>query len=366
MRGRGVIITCLLGGVWLLAIGCQSEAKPGVEARKPLAVQTMAVERRDLPVVVEAVGRLMADREVVLAAEVGGVVKSYAADVGDRVRTGQELVTIDPADYRLALSEARAGLASAEAQYDAAAKAFERSRQLLPRKVISQDVFDRAEAEYKAAKAAMVRTRALVDIAASRLTKTSVRAPFDGLISARHVELGQTAAPGTPLLGLVDLSVMRVKIHLAEGDYVHLGPEDPVRVAVEAYPGREFKGRVDRIGIKADPMTNTFGVDVVVDNQDSFLKAGLTARVRLTVRVIPAAVLIPQSAVLYREDRREVFVASAGGRAEKRTVSLGRKDGDSIQILTGIEAGERLIVTGGQYLAPGDRIVATPRTAGGS
>lgn len=349
-----LLIPALL--VAFMSGACLPEKENKVPEKKPVSVTVMDVKTRDLPLNVEAVGRLNANREVTLAAEVGGVIKSYTVDVGDEVKLDQEVVKIDPTDYRLALNEARAGLASARAGLDAAEKAFKRTRQLLPRKVISQDAFDRSEAEYKSARAAAARARALVDISRERLGKTSITAPFPGLIAARHIEIGQTVSPGMPAMKLVDLSLMRVKLHVAEKDYVNLDFEDPVAIILEAFPEKKYQGRIDRIGIQADPGTNTFEVDILVENPNLELKAGLTARVRIITRIIPQAVLIPQSAVLYRENRREVFIVGPDGKAIPRNVELGINLGAEVQIISGLEAGDRLITAGGQYLEAGDSL----------
>lgn len=350
---KAIVIAALAA---CLCLACSPKDKSEVPAEKPVAVKVQTIEARDLPLVVEASGRLAANREVVLAAEVGGVVAEYRAEVGDSVEKGQVLVVIDPTDYKLALNEATAGLASAQAQLEAARNTYNRSQNLLPRKVISQESFERAEAEYKAARATVARVKAQVDIAEQRLAKTEITAPFSGLISARTVELGQTLAPGTPVMGVVDLSEMRVKVYVAERDYVGVDQSDPVSVTVEAYPGRTFKGRIDVIGVKADPQTNTFAVEVLVDNPELVLKAGLSARMRIVTNVIKDAILIPQSTVLYREDRREVFVAAADNTAQPRTVTLGRNKGSDVEILDGLKPGDRLIVVGGQYLKAGSPV----------
>ena len=165
---------------------------------------------------------------------------------------------------------------------------------------------------------------------------------------------------------LVDLDAVRVLIHLTERDYVHLDRSDPLTVAMEASPESVFKGRIDRIGIKADERTNTFDVEILVDNPNLFLKAGMTARVRVTTAVIPGAIMIPQSAVLYRQDRREVFVAGSDQKAEVREIELGRSEGAVVQVLKGLIAGDRLVVTGGHYLKSGDRIMISASKQAGT
>ena len=229
----------------------------------------------------------------------------------------------------------------------------------LPQKVISEELFERNKMEYKAAKAALTQARARVDIAKERVRKTKIVAPFSGLIANRKVEHGQTVIAGVPVVTLVDLDYVRVKIHLTETDYIRVDRDDPVLVTLEAFPEKHFIGRIDRIGVKADERTNTFDVEILIKNPDLILKAGLTGRVRITADIIPNAILIPQSAVLYKEKTREVFVADSNNRAQSRVIKLGKTKGSQIQVLEGLAPGDKLIVTGGQYLESGDTIIVS-------
>ena len=240
---------------------------------------------------------------------------------------------------------------------DATEKTFRRAKELLPQKAISKDSFEKAEAEYKSAQASITHIKVVIDIAKERLNKTKINAPFAGLISARKVEIGQTVSPGQPLMTLVDLNTMRVKVYPAEKDYVHLDQYDPVSLTIEAAPESKFKGRIDRVGIMADERTNTFDVEILVDNPDVYLKAGMTARVKITTAVIRNAILIPQSTVLYRKDRKEVFVVNSEQMAEARQIELGRSEGAQVRILKGLRPGDNLVITGGQYLKSGDRVM---------
>lgn len=327
------------------------------EAKRPIPVRVMLVESQALQLVVESIGRLMPNREVTLSSEIGGVVEKYMADTGDAVKKDQILLRIDPTDYRLALKEAEANLAMAQSRLELAAKTYERSKTLLPREVITPEDFDRVEVEYLTARASLKRVEVLVDIAKERLKKTRIHSPFSGLIAERLIEIGQTVGAGQPVMTLLDLNPMRVKIYLAEQDYVQLERDDPVRIIVEAYPGEVFSGRIDRIDIKADERTNTFGIEILLKNSNLMFKAGMTARVGITINTIPDTILIPQSTVLYKKDRKQVFVVGKDRRAELRLVELGRSKDDRIQITKGLLPGDQLIVTGGQYLKSGDSIL---------
>ncbi len=327
---------------------------------KPVPVQIMTIQPRDMPIFVEAVGRLFPERIVTLSAQIPGEISRYYGDVGDQVATGELLAKIKPTDYELALAEAQSNLVAARARLSATRNAYNRFEKLLPRKVVSQDTFDKVELEYKTALAQEAQAMALVDIAEERIKKTAITAPFSSLVAVRHIEIGQMIGVNDPVMTLIDLSRVRVKVFLSEKDFVHVDRSDAVTVTIEAYPDRTFSGRIDRLDVKADAMTNTFGIEILIDNKDLLLKAGLTARVRLTVDIIPDAILIPQNAVLFRENGTEVFIVDKNHAARSRTVEPGLTQGDLIRIVKGLKRGDKLIIKGQNYVKPGNGITINP------
>jgi len=346
----------MLAGLVVLT-GCNPQEKEKVVQSKPRSVSIAAVESHNLPIVVNSVGRLVPNREVVLSSQVSGIVQAYSVDTGDAVTANKMVVALDPTDYQLGLSEAKANLFSASARYAAAKNSFQRAEQLLPEKVITTEVYDKIEAEYKATQAAVSQAEAAVDINQRRLDKTVIKAPFDGLVTSRLVEVGQNINIGEPVMAIADMQSMRVKIHINEQDYVYLDKDDAITVLVEAYPNASFSGLVDRVGVKADPNTNTFEVEILVANPNLVFKAGLTATVNITIDEIEDAIMIPQSCVLFRKNRKEVFVVTDGDKASVREVKLGRADGSSVRIVKGLTPGDKIVTTGSQYLKDGDRVV---------
>jgi RND family efflux transporter MFP subunit len=352
---RFVISVILVIALFLSFIA--ADAKEKVDAIPPVSaavpIETITVQSQDLPVVIETVGRIRPDREVLVSAEIPGKIESYRADVGDRVTKDQILVQIEPADYRLALREAEANLSAALIHFSAARKAYKRFQTLLPKKVISQDNFDKIEAEFEAAQARKEQAEAGAAITRERLTKADIRAPFSGMVAGRHIEKGQWVAAGMPVMNILDLSRVRARVFLTEKDFVHIDREDPVEIVAEVYPGRLWKGSIDRIDIEADTMTNTFGVEILVDNPATILKAGMSVRTSITAFVLRDIILIPQNVVIFRDRGTEVFIVGDDGKAEVRAVKLGRRNGNLIQVTEGLGVGDRLIVKGQNYVKPG-------------
>ncbi len=350
-----IIATCLI-----TLPGCSPPEKSETIREKPHMVRIEKIIECDLPVTVSAVGRLIPNREVVISSQVAGIVAAYKADVGSKILKGNSLVQLDPTDHRLVLDEARANLLSARANLAAAANAFKRARQLLPENVITPEAFDKFEAGYKTSGARAVQLETAVNMAQRQLDKTNINAPFGGYVTRRFVEIGQNIAVGEPVMAMADMKTMRIKVHLNERDYVHLDKDDPVTVRIEAYPASLFPGKVDKIGIKADPLTNTFEVEILVENPGIILKAGLTARVSIRTDILRDAIMIPQSCVLFREDRKEVFIIENKDTAANREIELGRTQGARVRIIKGLVSGDTLVVTGSQYLRSGDKVTIAP------
>ena len=346
--------------VFILVLGCRPPEANETFKEKLRSVKVSAVASRNLPVVVQAVGSLAPNREVAVSAQVAGTIMAYNARVGDKVGAGQWLVKLDATDYILGRNQAEAALKAVQARMAMAQSSYDRAKSLLPDRAITPEMFDRTEAEYKSAQASEAQLKAALDITNRQIEKTVIEAPFSGYVTQRLVEIGQSIHPGEVVMALADMENMRVRVFLNEQDYVLLDANDPVTVTVEAFADRSFKGVVDTIGIKADPRTNTFLVEILVPNPQNALKAGLTARVALQVEVIEDAILIPQNTVLFREDRREVFVVESEGQAVARQVLLGRTDGALIRILDGLAPGDRLVTSGGQYLKTGDKVIVVP------
>jgi len=357
MKNRLIMAGLLAGLVALTRCNPQKNEKDVKST--PRSVNIAEVESHNLPIVISSVGRLLPNREVVLSSQVSGIVQAYNADTGDAIKANTIVVALDPTDYQLALREAKANLLSVRARYAAAKNSFMRAVKLLPEKVITTEAYEKIEAEYKSSQAAVSQVEAAVDINQRRLDKTVIKAPFDGLVTSRLVEKGQNINIGDPVMAIADMQSMRVKIHVNERDYVYLDKDDEVAVLVEAYPDASFSGQVDRIGVKANPNTNTFEVEILVANSNLVFKAGLTATVNITIDEIEDTIMIPQNCVLFRKNRKEVFVVADGNRAEVREVELGRVDGSSVRIVKGLAPGDKLVTTGSQYLKDGDSVVMT-------
>lgn len=290
--------------------------------------------------VVEAV------RQSVVAAQVPGAIVALEVQAGDRVRAGQTLARIDARTAEQTASASDAQVRSAQAMLDLARKDFERQKQLFDRQYISEAALERAESQYKATQAQASALLAQAGAARTQSGLHVVRAPFAGVVAEVPVALGDMALPGKPLLTLYEPGALRVTAALPQS----LLGSSQAGIKVE-FPGlpqaqRWFEPAADQVQWlpTVDAATHTVQLRVKLPAAQPGLVPGLFARVWLPTAAsgAPARLYVPASAVLRRAELTGVYVVDAQGAAVLRQVRLGRAQGGSVEVLSGVSAGERV------------------------
>jgi len=336
----------------LLSIGgCGAAAHADDSARQAASEATTAVRVApaalvERPVEVRAAGALEARATADLAFQVGGRVARVAVDEGDAVTRGAVLAALDPTDYALALRQT-------ELQAQRTADELRRARPLLDAGSIAPNDFERLVTAARQAEVAR-------DLAAKRLRDATLTAPFDGVVAAKRTEVGASAAPGVTAFTLVALDEVQVRVGVPEADVGALRPGQPARVELAAL-GRAVRGRVQLVGVSADPASRTYTVKVAVPNADRALRAGMVASVAIATGVSRRVVAVPVTAVARDpEGAPRVYLLDAGGRrARARRVTVGAPlAGGAVEIVDGIAAGEPVIVAGQQRVRDGARVAA--------
>ncbi|HSQ29141.1 MAG TPA: efflux RND transporter periplasmic adaptor subunit [Gemmatimonadaceae bacterium] len=338
-------------------------------AASVLALATMACARADasaandadtaaaVPVVIETVtpstrawsttasGIVQANTSVDVAFQVPGKVVAVGPDEGQSVRAGQEIASIDPTDYRLAVEQA-------SAQADRAARDRDRNQPLLASGGIAPADMDHLESGARQSAAA-------ADLAKKRLADTHLTAPISGIIARRAVEVGATVSPGQPAFTIVDLDPVRVRIGVPEADVGHVTEGAPATVHIPALDA-SFVGRVSLIGVVADPTTRSYTVEVSVPNPARRLRAGMVAEATITTGQKTTATMVPASAVLHDGGVNGTTIVYLldrdDARVHARRVTTGAAHGDSLEISSGIAANDQVVVAGQQRLREGARV----------
>jgi membrane fusion protein (multidrug efflux system) len=254
--------------------------------------------------------------------------------------------------------------AEAREAIDRARRELSRIRSLKERSAASQSRLDEAETELRQAQARLAAADAQRGLAERALRDASVAAPFAGLLARRYVSVGDFVSAGQPLFDLVALDPIEVEFHLTERDSGRVSLGVPVEVRVTPFPDEMFPATVHVVSPRIDPATRTLRVKARLENRDGRLRPGLFARADLGVAEREGVPMLPEEAVLQRSDGAVVFVLRDDGRVERRGVRTGSFVEGFVEAVSGVRAGERVVVRGQSRLVDG--LAVDVREADGS
>jgi len=362
---RIVLWTSLIAASAALVAGCHSGESAATQST-PETVEARVVEtmQRQVPLSLGSTGTVQAKQSAVLSAQVMSRIQQVLVHEGDSVRAGQTLVVLDDAAMRSSVEQAQAGVkaaqsAQAAAQTNAslAASTLDRYKQLDAQKSVSPQELDEVSRRAEAAAANLEAVRAQTDVARAQengartmLSYTHLIAPFAGVITARMADPGTMAAPGVPLLKIEQAGSLQLDASVDEsaiGD-VHKGMKVPV--TIDGASSASLAGTVAEIVPAADPSSHSFLVKIDLPSS-SLLRSGMygTAKFPKGAR---QALLIPRSAVAARGSLSCAYVLDSQGIAQLRYLTLGAAQGELVEVLSGVSAGEKLVD------APSDRDLA--------
>lgn len=350
-----LVLAVVLGGIfgWKYVQQQQSEAQ---RAQTPPStpVETVRIQPQSWRPALTSVGSLRAINGVEVANEVPGVVSQVAFESGQRVSQGDVLI-------RLEDSVDRAALAALEARARLANETFQRYADLLPRNAVSQSQYDEARANYRAAQADVEQQRA-------QLAKKTIRAPFDGVVGLRQVDLGEYLGIGTSIADLNMLDPIHVDYSVPEKQLERVAPGRAIEVRVAAYPGRLFTGETFAVAPSVNASSRTLEVRARLDNADHALRPGMFADVSTLAPETREVLTLPRTALSFNTYGDFVFqvVENDEGQtiAARQQVTTGSARGDEIEILDGLEAGDRVVATGLLRLRDGQPVSVTEQAQG--
>jgi len=338
----------------LAACGEQQETLPSPPNVSNVAapVEVRELSLQDWQGTVRSFGVVEALEEVNVAAELSGTVAAVHVDEGDRVEVGQLLLELDPRKRQLALAQAEQQVQRARAGLEEARLKLQRRRDLAERESVSREILDNAQLAVDAANAAYQQAQAARELAARELADTSIYSPTDGLVDIQAVEAGEPVQAGARLVTLQAVQGLRVHTWVSEADIVNIRAGAHAGVSVSGLPGLEFTARVEWVGVNADPATGNFPVKLILGEDATSLRPGMTATVVLDGVTVEGALLLPESALVDRERRRVVFVVEDGV-ARLREPLLAAGFSNRLRILAGLSAGDLVVVAGQGALLDG-------------
>jgi multidrug efflux pump subunit AcrA (membrane-fusion protein) len=374
-------------------------AENGTNQPPARAIDVEPVKREDVKRTVNVTGTLAAENQVTVSSQAEGVVSRILADLGDRVAANQLLVELDREKLQYNLDQQKAALARSLARYGAsepgrlppsdqtpdvkraaaelnqARRGFERAAELAKRQLVSQQALDDADAvlrtkqaEYDSAvqnvrnmAADIDASNAAVKLAERMLRDASIRAPFDGYVQQRMVSLGELVKEQMPVMQIVRVDPLKVTAEIPEGLAPWVQSGQAVELQVDAYPDRAFTGKVSRISPAVNQQTRAFPFEALVPNPEGLLKPGTFVRVKLTTDHTEQLLTLPYAALQYRYGVNRAFVVT-GDTIVGREVKVGNRLGDRIEILGGVEEGDRVAMTDVDNLADGMKVSLKPET----
>jgi RND family efflux transporter MFP subunit len=371
-----LILSGLLGwSVYQRLAGTDEHKDRKAKGTGPVPVEVSAIEQGPIEGVRVFSGTLQAHAEFVVAPKVSGRIEQLDVDLADVVRRGQVVARLDNDEYVQAVRQAeadlavsQANLAEAESLLKIAERELQRIDKLRERGVSSESQRDTAKADQLAkqahvevTKAQVIRALAELETARIRLGYTRVSAGWRGgndqrVVAERYVDEGETVTANTPLLRIVELNPIEVVIYVTERDYASLEPGQRAELSTDAYPDETFHGEILRISPVFRESTRQAQVELRVDNSRLRLKPGMFVRVMVVMERVADASIVPEQALVRREERSGVFLVSPDGTtAHWHPVQVGIRQGDRVQI-GGEGLSGRVVTLGQQLLDDGSAI----------
>ncbi len=304
-------------------------------------------------------------------ARTSGYIRRWYTDIGARVKAGQTLADIETPELNAQLKQARADEAAAQANYDYAASTAKRWQTMLQTQSVSQQDAETKTSDMQAKRAALEAAQANVARLSELVSYEKVTAPFDGVITARNVDIGTlVTAGGSPglagnpgeLFHIEQTGKLRIFVNVPQNDAAYVSTGTQVSLTTQQYPGRRFAATVARSADAIDPVSRTLRVEIDVDNSNGALMPGAYAQAHLALQTTHPALELPVSALLFRPDAVTVAVVGSDNKVRLQQVTIGRDFGTYVEVATGVTQGDRVIDNPGDAIVDGEavRIASTP------
>jgi len=399
---KRIICLCLSAVMMLSFAGCKKKAEDEVAANATNVTVSVAKEQ-DISNIITYTGELKAAEDASVSSKIAAKIRAIHVDIGDYVQAGTVLATLDGTDYQNAYNQALAGynsavaaynnvangsseqskisvnqaLANAQTAYDNALADYNRQKQLYDIGAISQVAFDACKTQLdtaklaldtaqqnhdltvdvvapgsvKSAQASMESAKAALDTARSNLGNTSITAPISGYVASNNAKIGQMATAGVELFAISNSKSVDVEVNVTASVIPYIEVGTPAKISVKSADIENIEGTVTVASPVKNPKTGMYTVRVTIDNEEGKLMVGMPADITLTTDTAANAVAIPSEALLEDSEGTTYVYIANGNKAERKDVEIGIEDTEFTQVISGIKAGDKVIVTGKEYLS---------------
>ena len=360
----GLVVLAALAVYGLITRSATTEklVQQATQAASEQTVTVVKPERLPAAVSVELPGQTQAYIQAPVFAQTSGYLKKWYFDIGAPVKAGEVLAELDTPQVDQQLNQAKATLKEAQAALDLSLVTYRRDRDLLQRRVIAQQDFDTAnsdlgvkQATVNADDAAVLSLQALEDF-------KTVKAPFDGIVTARNTDIGAlvNSGSGNPLFIVAQIKPLRIYINVPENMAQDVSVGASAELRFNEFPGREFSGKVVRTAGAIDPNSRTLLTEVDVPNESGELYPGAYTQVRLVTGTSNRSVLIPANTLLFRSEGAAVGLVNQNNVVELKKIKIGRDLGNQLEVTQGLSVDDRIIVNPSDSLTAGQKVKVRP------
>jgi len=356
-----VVLALLVVGVGLaFRAKAYSDLKADSAANATLTVLAVPVKRATASAALVLPGNLQALNTAAIYAQTSGYLKHWSVDIGDAVRRGQTLATIDTPDVTQQLEQAKADYQTAAANRQLAQTTAARWTSLLAKDAVSKQEADEKSGDLSAKIALANAARANVRRLEAQRSFGAIHAPFDGIVTSRTTQIGALIVAGsassTPLFTVSDVRRIRIYIHVPQANSAQIHQGMHATLALPEYPARPFDAVVTRAADAVDPQSGSMLVELQADNSDRALKPGAYAQVNLPLAGALPVLHIPSSALISRSNGTYVATVDAHDKIRLMPIKVGQDDGSSLEVLAGLQGSERVVDTPPDAIADGDAV----------
>lgn len=350
--------------------GCSDQNSENQEEETTIPVNVYTVETGPIDRSIRYIGTVSGEREVRLFSRVPDRIIEMPAEEGDIVAEGEVLAVIENAVLKETVQQAESALRIARANFNNMESEYNRAQRLYDERAISSQQFDRTKAQFENAEGSLEQAKSSLAQAWENYNDSYIKAPFDGIINERFMEVGDMAGGGAPIFGIIQTENVKVAVNVVDREYNYIQKGQHVRLTVRPHPDEVFSGTVTRKRPAFDPMSRLAKVEMLFPNEDGNLYPGMFGEVELIIDSKDNVPLVPVHAVLYRIELDEslgrlideqlvrqpyVYVVE-NGRAVRRSIGIGYETRDAAEVTHGLEPGERVVVRGQNNLTEGIRV----------
>ncbi len=340
-----------------LAIGCGTDDKKTVTDNSPaIAVKVSSVSKDSSNPFVTASGKVEAAKSTNISTRMMGYVDKIYVNVGDKVRSGQLLISVNNADVSAKLAQVNAGITEAQAAFNNAEKDYTRFTALFQEKSASQKELDDITAHFEMAKAHLEAARQMKNEVNAQLSYANIRAPFNGVVTNKFINTGDMANPGMPLLEVESPGAYQVLAMVPESEILDIQKDTKVHVQLKTLD-KIVQGKITEVSTSAKNTGGQYMVKVLLDASDANILSGMYATVQFPVaKESSKAIMIPNDALVHNGQLTGIYTVSQNNTALLRWLRLGRTFGDKVEVLSGLSADEGYIISAEGKLYNGVKI----------